>query len=59
MVTAARSGGPAGEPLAEAPTLDIVVAQDLSVVSMRGPAETVFCGEVETSTIMALDGPAE
>ena len=39
--------------------LDIVVAQDLSVVSMRGPAETVFCGEVETSTIMALDGPAE
>ena len=39
--------------------LDIVCAEDLSAVWMRGPAETVFFGEVETSSIMALDGAAK
>jgi diaminopimelate epimerase len=39
--------------------LDITVAADASAVLMRGPAETVFFGEIETSTIMALDGAAQ
>lgn len=39
--------------------LDVMVAPDLSAVHMRGPAETVFCGEYETSSIMAPDGAAK
>ncbi len=39
--------------------LDVMCEKDLSAVWMRGPAETVFFGEVETSSIMALDGAAK
>jgi len=39
--------------------LDVTLAPDQSAVLMRGPAETVFFGEIETSTIMALDGAAQ
>ncbi len=34
----------------------VTVAEDWSSVRMRGPAETVFCGEIATSSIMAVDG---
>jgi diaminopimelate epimerase len=39
--------------------LEVTVAPDLSAVRMRGPAETVFFGEYETSSIMAPDGAAK
>jgi len=39
--------------------LEVTVAPDLSAVHMRGPAETVFFGEYETSSIMAPDGASK
>ena len=39
--------------------LDVTVAPDFLAVRMRGPAETVFFGEYETSSIMAPDGAAK
>lgn len=40
-------------------TLVVTVASDFSSVRMRGPAETVFCGEIATSSIMAVDGATQ
>lgn len=39
--------------------LEVTVAPDLSAVHMRGPTETVFFGEYETSSIMAPDGASK